>query len=387
MANPKKLNDEARMRLQACLAKGYCIKAISKEMGYSVATVYRELERASYVKNPGNPACDRLAGSKAAVCNYCPKRGFCTREKRFYDWRLAADLASETRSASRSGTRLGDGDVRRLDAYSRQLIDTGSVHHVYASNPEISAICCERTFRRLICSGRLSCKPHQLRRYVRFKRRPPKPPRSSIAAKDPAKMLGRLHSDFVRYTGEHRKAEVVQFDSVVGKAADKKAILTIAFPRFDLQIGRVVAKGSPSSAMKAIGEVMGAVFAAGYEDAFEACISDNGSEFATFYEIESLGRPGKVHAFYARPMRSDDKADCERNHEMVRYKFPKGKSLDGVTREMVAEAFDNVNSLVREGKGDRTPYELAERALGKAFLDALGLKKVDRRKVNLKPLI
>ncbi len=31
MANLKKLDDEARMRLQACLAKGYRIKAISKE--------------------------------------------------------------------------------------------------------------------------------------------------------------------------------------------------------------------------------------------------------------------------------------------------------------------------------------------------------------------
>lgn len=50
-------------------------------------------------------------------------------------------------------------------------------------------------------------------------------------------------------------------------------------------------------------------------------------------------------------------------------------------------AFANVNSLVREGKGDGMPHELAERALGKAFLDALALKKVGRRKANLKPLI
>jgi len=86
-------------------------------------------------------------------------------------------------------------------------------------------------------------------------------------------------------------------------------------------------------------------------------------------------------------MRSDDKADCERNHGIVRYLFPKGKSFDRLDQGTVDGAFDNINSLVREGKGDRTPYELAERALGKGFLDALGVKKIDRRKIRLKPLI
>lgn len=300
---------------------------------------------------------------------------------------MSADAASELRSSSRSGTKLSEAEVARLDAYSRQLIDTGSIHHVYASNPEIASICSERTLRRLVCSGRLACKPHHLRRYVRFRRRPPKPARAPMPAKDPAKMLGRLHSDFLKYKEGHRKAEVVQFDSVVGKLTDERAILTITFPRFDLQIGRLIRKGDPASANKAIKAVMGAVFAAGYADAFEACISDNGTEFSAFYEIESIAPPGKVHTFYARPMRSDDKADCERNHGMARYVFPKGKSLDPLDQATVDLGFDNVNSFVREGKGDRTPYELAERALGKAFLDALGVRKIERRKVRLVPLI
>lgn len=387
MANLKKLNDDARMRLQACLAKGYGPKAISKEIGYGLATVYRELIRGSSVRNAGGGRCPRLAKSRAAVCNWCRKRHVCSLEKRYYDWERSAEAADELRSSSRSGTRLGDGGVAELNRYSQQLIDTGSVHHVFASNPEIAAICCERTLRRLIYSGRLDCKPHHLRRYVRFKRKLPKPPRRPVPAKDPTKVLGRLYSDFLEYKAAHRKAEVVQFDSVVGKRDDRKAILTITFPRFDLQVGRLVDKGDPSSAVRAIKKVMRAVFDAGYADAFEACISDNGTEFARFYEIESAAPPGRVHAFFARPMRSDDKADCERNHGIARYKFPKGRSLDGLTEGEVSEAFDDINSLVREGKGDRTPYELAERALGKAFLDALGLRKVERRRVRLTPVI
>lgn len=40
---------------------------------------------------------------------------------------------------------------------------------------------------------------------------------------------------------------VVQFDPAVTKREDKKAMLTIAFPKSGLQIGRLVAKDDPSS--------------------------------------------------------------------------------------------------------------------------------------------
>ena len=95
----------------------------------------------------------------------------------------------------------------------------------------------------------------------------------------------------------------------------------------------------------------------------------------------------KCRAFYARPYRSNDKAERERNHEFVRCVFPKGKSLDGLTQESVDSAFDNINSLVRAGKGDRTPSEAAERAFGEGFLKALGVQKIDKRKVRLTSLI
>ena len=62
-----------------------------------------------------------------------------------------------------------------------------------------------------------------------------------------------------------------------------------------------------------------------------------------------------VKTFYARPMRSDDKAEAERNHELVRYVFPKGKSLDGLTQADLDSAFSNINSYVRRSKGDKTP--------------------------------
>ena len=45
--------------------------------------------------------------------------------------------------------------------------------------------------------------------------------------------------------------------------------------------------------------------------------------------------------------------------------------------------FSQINSYVRKSKKDRTPYELVERKFGKEFLDAIGIYKVQKKKVAL----
>ena len=48
--------------------------------------------------------------------------------------------------------------------------------------------------------------------------------------------------------------------------------------------------------------------------------------------------------------------------------------------------YSNINSYARGSKGDRTPYELVLRRFGKAFLDAIGIRRVPRKKVRLLPV-
>lgn len=349
-------------------------------------------------KSSGAPESGTAAGAgkcpkvgRLGICNFCGKRAYCRLEKRFYDYEDANRESRKKRSETRSGTRIPSECLAELDSLSQQIKDTGSIHHVFVANGWAGEICCERRLRRLVYSGALSVKPHELRRYVRFKRELPKSQKAKrIIIRDVRALIGRTYGDFLAYTAAHKRAMITQYDSVVGKRDDRTAILTITFPRFNLQIGRLIAKGDPSSAKRAIVAVMSRLIAAGFPDAFEACLCDNGTEFATFYEIEGYAKSAgaaKCRAFYARPYRSNDKAECERNHEFVRYVFPKGKSLDGLTQESVDSAFDNINSLVRAGKGNRTPSEAAERVFGEGFLKALGVQKIDKKKVRLTSLI
>ena len=118
--------------------------------------------------------------------------------------------------------------------------------------------------------------------------------------------------------------------------------------------------------------------------AFPICLYDNGTEFARFHEIElnSLGEQ-LLRTFFTTPYRSTDKASCERNHGLVRYVFPKGISLNSLTQEMVDDAFSNINSYIRESKGNQTPYDLVRAKFGQSFLDKINIKRIPNKKVKL----
>lgn len=155
-----KLTINDRMLIQACIAKGESAASIAERIGFSVSTVYREIERGSQIRNPGAGKCPKVG--RLGICNFCGKRSYCRLEKRFYDYEAADAKAGRRRRESRSGTRVSAGDVAKLDSLSQQIRDTGSIHHVFVANKWAGEICCERTLRRLVYSGALSVKPHEL---------------------------------------------------------------------------------------------------------------------------------------------------------------------------------------------------------------------------------
>ena len=117
---------------------------------------------------------------------------------------------------------------------------------------------------------------------------------------------------------------------------------------------------------------------------FPINLADNGVEFTYFNEIEIFDDGEKIcDTFFTNPYKSTDKAECERNHEFIRYMIPKGKSLDFLTQEKVNDMFSNINSYIRKSKKDSTPYDLVLRKFGKEFLDAIGIKRIPKKKVKL----
>lgn len=111
-------------------------------------------------------------------------------------------------------------------------------------------------------------------------------------------------------------------------------------------------------------------------------------EFTKFSRIETDANGEQIcRVFYTDPYKSRDKAQCERNHELIRYLLPKHKSMSHLTQEDVDEVFSNINSYIRASKGNKTPYELFEAKYGREVLNKLGIKKIRKKKVRLTAII
>lgn len=404
MKEKKRLGHDDRINLQAAIAKGLTLAQAAKLLGKSRSTVYREIVNNATVRDcrhtcshcrksclgedrppmPGGRCplfeareCERWK-AWPYCCNGCPESQYCTDRKRRYDCVDADALSIRNRHAPRTYKGISDEDVAKIDlAVSEGVRNGQSLHHIFESDGSLKAICCERTARRYVYAGYLSVKAHQLPRYVRYSHKYDYSERKPVNV---GRMLGRTYSDYRRYVESHPEANLWQYDSVEGKATDRKAILTITYPEFRFQFGFLIPKGNASAVLRklaALRKLLGADYAA----AFGCNLSDNGPEFARFHEIEEWG----VRAFFTNPYRSTDKAACERNHEFVRYVIPKGRSLDGLTQEKVGLLFSHINSYVRGSNENRTPYDLMAARFGEGFMEAIGIRRIQAKEVCLKP--
>ena len=385
------LTYEDRVLIQACINDNQTITEIAKNVHCNKSTISRELSKHAFIRKVSEigltfATCPYLG--RAGFCNNCPKNGSCRRDRRYYNYNEAENNSSALLRNCRSKPKISEENIQYINEVVTLGVRQGqSLHHIYVADSSLKKICCEKTIRRLVYRGNLDVKAHELRRFVRYKHHLPKV-NKDVELKDIRVLIGRSYKDFCSYTEKHKRKNVVEYDSVIGKRNDNKAILTVTFKKYNFQFGLLIAKGKPSSVSYQIRKMFKKIGSDLVKEIFPINLSDNGTEFSYFTEIEIDENGEKIcNTYFARPNRADDKTHCERNHELVRYIFPKGKSLNNVTQKMVDEAFSNINSYVRESLGDKTPYELVEKRFGKQFLDKINIHKIPKKKVRLVSII
>lgn len=382
----KRLTIEDRMVIQACIHQGMNITEIASRIGVNKSTISREINKYSYIKNGNDLSCSkRKAGG---TCNKCKTVGYCNRRKRYYDFALAEEKSKNLRSTSRSHTSLNEAILKQIDEIVKDGVRRGqSLHHIYVSNPELKSFCCERTIRRLCYRGLLSIKPNELRRYVTYKHSYRKT-KEEMRLSDIRVLIGRTYKDFKKTTANHKKYNIVQYDSLIGKKDDKQAILTITFPKYAFQFGLLIKKASPGDVICKIKVLFKHLGTELTKKIFPVNLADNGVEFSYFNQIEIDNNGEKIcSTYFTNPYKATDKAECERLHELVRYFLPKGKSLDSLNQKQVNEIFSNINSYIRKSKKDKTPYDMVSKKFGKAFLDTIGIRRIPNKLVVLKQIL
>ena len=379
----KRLNIDDRMLIQACIAKQMSISEIARRMGRDKSTISREIQKHLVIKE-GFVEKDCIHKKEHHFCNTCPFHGSCGHEKRYYNFQEADKQSCELRNSSRRFTHLSAKEIALIDDILIEQVRGlhQSLHHVYVSNPGLVNICSEHTIRRLIYNGFTKVKAHELRKYVVYRHSYEKP--KEFQLRDITVLIGRQYSDYLKCCETHKSWNRVQYDSVIGKRTDEKAILTITFEKYGFQFGILIKKSNPNDVIAKLRKLFKTLGNDLVKEIFQINLCDNGVEFSYFNKIET-DENGKFicRTFYTNPYKATDKPHCERYHEFIRYMIPKGKSLDFLTQDKVNWMFSQINSYVRKELNDRTPYDLVKRKFGKQFLDAIGIFRVEKKKVTL----
>lgn len=315
------------------------------------------------------------------VCNGCPGRfGFgCDYGYRFYDAKLANDLAEERKSSSRRGIDCTKKELERAEMLVKPLLDKNqSLQHIWNTHGDELPMSM-RTFYRYINEGYVNITNLDLNKKVKYK------PRKHDEPKAPRKdMKGRNYEDFEKLPLE-LQFSAVEMDCVEGRKREKPAILTLLFRRYSFQLMILLPEKTQKEVEKAL-NLIEELCDGEFSKHFGIILTDRGSEFLDFDLIEK-GADGKQRCkvYYCDPMKSGEKGRCEKNHVELRKIFPKGSSILGITEAHVALMCSHVNSYTRLSLGGKAPYTLASQVLPMSLIEALGIEFIPPDDVVLKP--
>lgn len=314
------------------------------------------------------------------VCNGCSSRLSCTLEKKLYYASEAHQQYRNVLSESRTGISLSEQEIRRLDELITPLIrKQQSPHHICVTNRD-SITVSERTIYRLIDSRIISAMNIDLPRKVRFR-----PRKKTVQAKvDKACRIGRTYDCFLSYMDEHPNTPIVQLDTVEGTKGGK-VLLTIHFVKAEMMLAFIRDYNDSQSVIDIFNDLFITLGSDNFCRLFKVCLADNGSEFSnpTALEFDDKGNR-RTRIFYCNPSSPFQKGSAERNHEFIRYFFPKGKSsFDSYSQFEISLMMDHINSYCRESLGDQSPYDMFSFLYGHEILDLLGCNKIAPNDVTL----
>lgn len=359
---------------------------LANDLDKSRSAIYYELK--NYTNNYDSKA-KKIYGRDDYVCETLKHFPFCCngcartlcshrcKEYRAYD---ADKKANDLLVKARVDTPSRKQTIKILNNSVCPLINNGASIDVALNNVnncDVSA----STIRRYIEKGLVNSKRHNLPRAAKFRVKKEYKYLSPALSADV--LNGRTYEDYKKYIEAYPKSKVVQLDSVIGKANDSKAILTIFFLNNKLQIGRIYYRKHQN-----IVNIMKSIYKIGINNnvkLFDVVLADNGSEFKDLYKLEKDEDGSQIcKVFYCDPYRSCQKAECEKNHVFFRRIVPKGNSFANFTQEKVDTIFSHINSYPRASLKNKSPYDLFALEYKPIILSLLNIVSIAIKDIRLR---
>ena len=382
----KHLNLSQRIIIEGKLNDNISLRKIGEFIGKPHTTISREiLSRRILVKgNHFNNFCTKCDKTDKApfVCNGCPNKNKCKKNKYFYYAKDANDNYRKILVESREGIDFENDEFRRMDKIITEEINLGhSFYMIIEDHPEFDIT--ERALYYYQEKGYLTCKNIDLPRKVRYRKRKRNVPKNKIDRKESTCRIGRTYQDFLDFKQKNNIEFYVEMDTVEG-IKGHSLLLTLCFIPFNFMIALKLDSQTISEVTNKINNLKSILGYETFHKLFSVILTDNGKEFKRLDLIENNGNDVvKTNVFFCDSRRSDQKGSIEVTHEYIRKYIEQGKDFDKYSQNDISLMMNHINNTKRKKLNGNTPFNLMINQYGIQPLTKLGFYHIDSKNIIL----
>ena len=307
----------------------------------------------------------------------------CSKIKAYYSAHKANAAHRKAIKNAHSGIRKTPDELLRIAQIIEPLIAKGqSLNQICATHIEELGIS-ERTLYNYIDNSVFKIRNIDLPKKVVYRQRRPKYMLTKIEYQY---RQGRSIEDFKSFIQANPDLSVVEMDTLKGARGKGKVLLTMIFRKTSFMLIFLLNDATQNSVIQVFDALTKTLGMALFKRLFAVILTDNGVEFKDPDALEHT-REGLIrsHLFFCDPQASWQKPHVENNHLLIRRILPKGTSFNSLSLGDVNLICCNINSVLRENLGNRSPFDLMDSADDKKLLSALGLSPIPPDEVILSP--
>ena len=374
MSHWKHLNEDQRKLISHFLSKKMKLVEMADLLLMDPSSISKEIKRnriLSYKGTIKDKVC-KYTMRFPYVCNGCAKKYHACPFPQFkYDARIAQKTADFKLVTSRQGLNMTEADYQHLDKVIKEGVSDGqSVYHIVKRNVELHVSV--PTVYRLINKHQLSTKRIDLPYAVKYKKRKSLKQYEYKENNRIDRSL-RTYIDFLAFQHDRPGLFHVQMDFLGSIRTDKKSILTMTIPRIHYVMLFLLESPNGQKVIDVFDQLETSLGTKFFTQIFPFILTDRDTCFSQFTQIETslFTQLRRTHLFYCDSFNSSQKANVEQMNKQLRKFFPKGKSIDHLSKERVNEFNQIINHTHVASLSGATPNEAFVKLYGKAPLDML----------------
>ncbi len=369
----KHLNENQRKLIASMLTKKMKLVEIADLLEMDPTSISKEIKRNRVLSKKGlkDKVC-KYTTRYPYVCNGCMKKyNLCPFTQYKYDSHSAQKAADYNLVTSRQGLNMTDEEYLNLDkAIKEGVADKQSVYHIVKHHPDINVSV--PTVYRLINTHQLSTKRIDLPYAVKYKKRKDLK-QYEYKENNRIDRSQRTYLDFLAFQHDRPGLFHVQMDFLGSIRTDKKSILTMTIPSLHYVLLFLVESPTGKKVVDIFDQLETILGTKLFTQVFPFILTDRDFCFSQFHQIETslLTQSRRTHLFYCDSFNSSQKANVEQMNKQLRKFFPKGKSIDHLSKERVNEFNQIINNTHIASLSGSTPSEALLKLYGQECLDKL----------------